>query len=164
MKKRRIYPHFFQGKKRNKEITLGFPHAIELAFNSGWFEYKASNMLNHWKRTKNICMNCRFPFKTNVDKNEVDIIVNAGNKLLFVECKTQINKTTDIDKFNSVAKAYGGTAKTDATPSTDVLNNFDLGIHRTISPYPQETKRKTPFAGYDLWFNRFVKNSCKISA
>ena len=30
-------------------------------------------------------------------------------KLLFVECKTQIAKTTDIDKFRSVVKTYGGT-------------------------------------------------------
>lgn len=99
-----------QGKKGSKEITLKAPHAIELAFNSGWFEYKVANMLSHWKRAKDICMNCRFPFKANVDKNEVDIIVNAGSKLLFVECKTQINSTTDIDKFNSVVRGYGGTA------------------------------------------------------
>ena len=101
---------YLQEKKRNKEIVLKSPHAIDLAFNSGWFEYKVARLLSHWKKAKNIYMNCRFPFKSNVDKNEVDIIVNAGNKLLFVECKTQINKTTDIDKFNSVVRAYGGTA------------------------------------------------------
>lgn len=101
---------YLQGKKRNEEIVLKSPHAIDLAFNSGWFEYKVARLLSHWKKAKNIYMNCRFPFKSNVDKNEVDIIVNAGNKLLFVECKTQINKTTDIDKFNSVVRAYGGTA------------------------------------------------------
>ena len=101
---------FLEGKKRNGEYTLQSPHVIDLAFNSGWFEYKVARLLSHWNRAKNICMNCRFPFKSNVDKNEVDIIVNTGSKLLFVECKTQINKTTDIDKFNSVVKAYGGTA------------------------------------------------------
>ena len=53
-------------------------------------------------------MNCRFSFKQNLDKNETDIIVNTGTKLLFVECKTQIKKTTDIDKFRSVVKTYGG--------------------------------------------------------
>ena len=38
----------------------------------------------------------------------MDIIINTGIKLLFVECKTQITNTTDIDKFRSVIKGYGG--------------------------------------------------------
>jgi len=65
-------------------------------------------MLSKWDKGKNIYLNCHFPFKPNVDKNEVDIIVNTGSKILFVECKTQITHTTDIDKFRSVVKGYGG--------------------------------------------------------
>ena len=42
--------------------------------------------------------------------NEIDIIVNAGEKLLFVECKTQIHDGTDIDKFGNAVKSYGGLA------------------------------------------------------
>jgi len=38
----------------------------------------------------------------------VDIIADLGGKLLFVECKTQISSPTDIDKFNSVVRKYGG--------------------------------------------------------
>jgi hypothetical protein len=41
-------------------------------------------------------------------KNEVDIIVDAGTKLLFVECKTQVKNSTDVDKFASVVRTYGG--------------------------------------------------------
>lgn len=91
-----------------KEFTS--PHAIDLAFFAGWFECKIAHILSRWNKAKEICMNCHFPFKPGFDKNEVDIIINTGNKILFVECKTQINKTTDIDKFRSVIKAYGGTA------------------------------------------------------
>lgn len=89
-----------------KEIES--PNAVELAFNSGWFEYKVARMLCQWPRAKEICLNCRFPFRQNVDKNEVDILVNTGSKVLFVECKTQITNNTDIDKFRSVVKGYGG--------------------------------------------------------
>lgn len=140
---------FLQGKKRSKEIVLKAPHAIDLAFNSGWFEYKVANMLSHWERAKDICMNCRFPFKTNVDKNEVDIIVNAGSKLLFVECKTQINSTTDIDKFNSVVRGYGGTASkalfvTDAK-MTDVAKDkckeYGIMTFSLQEPHLIETER-----------------------
>lgn len=93
-------------------ITRKFtsPHAIELAFFAGWFECKIAHLLSKWSKAKEICMNCHFPFKPGFDKNEVDIIINTGNKILFVECKTQISKTIDIDKFRSVIKAYGGTA------------------------------------------------------
>lgn len=34
--------------------------------------------------------------------------MNTGSKLLFVECKTQIKNETDIDKFASAVKVYGG--------------------------------------------------------
>ncbi|MCQ2230547.1 MAG: DUF1887 family protein [Paludibacteraceae bacterium] len=91
-----------------KEVVLESPHVVDLVFNSGWFEYKVALMLSKWDRSKEICMNCHFPYKPKVDKNETDIIVNTGTKLLFVECKTQITHTTDIDKFRSVVKAYGG--------------------------------------------------------
>jgi hypothetical protein len=40
--------------------------------------------------------------------NEVDIIVNTGKKLLFVECKTQVFNSIDIDKFATVIRNYGG--------------------------------------------------------
>lgn len=91
------------------EFELSSPNIIELAFNSGWFEYKVAKLLSQWSRCKEICMNCVFPFKNNVAKNEVDIIINTGSKILFVECKTQIQNSVDIDKFASVIKNYGGT-------------------------------------------------------
>lgn len=91
------------------EVVLKSPHVVDLLFNAGWFEYKVARMLSKWNRAKEICMNCHFPFRSNIDKNETDIIVNTGAKILFVECKTQITHTTDIDKFRSVVKGYGGT-------------------------------------------------------
>lgn len=94
------------GKKLEKNICS--PHAVHLAFNSGWFDYKVASILAQWEKTNEICLNCRFPSKKNIDKNEVDIIVNTGTKILFVECKTQIYNNTDVDKFSSVIKTYGG--------------------------------------------------------
>ena len=79
-----------------------------MAFNSGWFEFKVAKILSKWDKCKEICMNCKFPFREKVDKNETDILINTGSKVLFVECKTQINNITDIDKFRSVIKNYGG--------------------------------------------------------
>lgn len=94
------------GKKLEKRIRS--PHAINLAFNSGWFEYKVACLLAKWDKAKAIYMNCIFPTMKNVSKNEVDIIVNTGTKVLFVECKTQILNSTDIDKFSTVIRTFGG--------------------------------------------------------
>ena len=100
----------FINKKNGKreEFKCESPNVVDMAFNSGWFEYKVASLLSKWKRCKELCMNCRFPFNPQVDKNETDIIINTGSKVLFVECKTQIKNTTDIDKFRSVIKGYGG--------------------------------------------------------
>ena len=99
---------FLKSKKYEKEITLTSPHAYYMLFDAGWFEYKVAEIFSRWDKAKEIVLNCSFPAKNNVDKNEVDIIINAGTKIIFVECKTQISKITDIDKFRSVVKGYGG--------------------------------------------------------
>ena len=69
-------------------------------------------------------MNCRFPFNPNMDKNEVDILVNTGTKVLFVECKTQIKNTIDIDKFRSVIKKYGGMGSKGLFITDAVMTDF----------------------------------------
>ena len=91
-----------------KKWTLSSPHIIDLFFNAGWFEYKIATIIAQWDKAKEIFLNCRFPLKEGIDKNEVDILVNTGTKVLFVECKTQITSTVDIDKFANVIKKYGG--------------------------------------------------------
>jgi len=94
------------------EFEMNSPHAVNITFNSGWFEYKVARMLSHWRYSKEIRLNCKFPDKRTKNikfpKNEIDIIVNTGTKLLFVECKTKISKSTDIDKFRTAVKNYGG--------------------------------------------------------
>lgn len=95
-----------------KEFLLQSPNAVHLVFNSGWFEYKIALMLSHWRYGKDIRTNCIFPLSESDDtqrpKNEIDIVVNTGHKILFVECKTKITKSTDIDKFRTAVKNYGG--------------------------------------------------------
>lgn len=95
-----------KGKRRER---LKSPHVFDLFFHTGWFEYEVAQMLFNWKFTKEIRLNVCFPYQTdNNAKNEIDIVVNTGNRLLFVECKTQIFDITDIDKFRTAVKNYGG--------------------------------------------------------
>lgn len=96
--------------KKGKELyyRLNSDNIRNLLLNTGWFEYEIANILSGWKYSKEIRLNCVFPASKGSPKNEIDIIINTGTKLLFIECKTQINNETDIDKFASAVKVYGG--------------------------------------------------------
>ena len=84
------------------------PNAVHLFFKTGWFEYKVARIIEKWSKSTEIRTNVVFQTKQGQDDNEVDVLVEMGNKLLFVECKTQVKNPTDIDKFSSVAKKFGG--------------------------------------------------------
>lgn len=96
------------GRGQVMDMTLKSPHLRQLLINSGWFEYKVAGLLALWDKVSDIRLNCKFPASNNAPKNEIDIILNAGGKLLFVECKIQIHEVTDIDKFTAAVKNYGG--------------------------------------------------------
>lgn len=134
-----------------KNETLNSPHAVDLTFNTAWFELYIANMLSRWGKSEKIILNCRFPYNKDIDKNEVDIIVNIGNKILFVECKTQINKSTDIDKFRSVIKTYGGMGSkglfiTDAMMSeVNIAKCKEHGIIPFSLQDPNRPKDKKPY-------------------
>ena len=94
--------------ENNKLFIFSSPNAERLVFKADWFEYEVAKCIAQIYGKENVFMNCRFRSQKNEDKNEVDIIVNTGAKLVFVECKTNISKITDIDKFAAVVKNYGG--------------------------------------------------------
>jgi hypothetical protein len=87
---------------------IGGKYAPSMLLNTGWFEYGVASMLAEIYGKQNVYTNCIFKSINQQDKNEVDVIVHTGQKLLFVECKTKIQNSTDIDKFHSVVKNYGG--------------------------------------------------------
>ena len=92
-----------------KQVHLCSPHVFELVFNAGWFEAEVARRLSSWKYSREVRMNVVFPYSAGNAKNEIDVIVNTGTRLLFVECKTQIHDLTDLDKFSKAVRNYGGT-------------------------------------------------------
>lgn len=83
-------------------------HIDKIVLNTGWFELYVARMIQSAYPEYQIWMNCEFKNRNNRAKNEVDIIVNTGNKLIFVECKTQVYESTAVDKFRSVVHNFGG--------------------------------------------------------
>ena len=111
-----------------REFEMESPHAVSMAFHTGWFEYKVARMLSHWRYAKDIRLNCIFPPKdtqsVKYPKNEIDVVVNTGTKILFVECKTQIASSTDIDKFRTAVKNYGGMGSKALFVTDNVMNDL----------------------------------------
>lgn len=93
-----------------KEFEFECDHACQLISNNAWFELFVAKELSKNQNVREIWMNCEFKTSTGSTKNEVDLILDMGRKLFFVECKTRIFDTTDIDKFHSVIKNFSGTS------------------------------------------------------
>lgn len=110
------------GRNRSQSITVTSPKALDMVFNSGWFEYEVAKMFEGWVHAKEIRMNVYFPSRNNMAKNEIDIIVDMGNRLLFVECKTHLFNSTDIDKFRTAVKNYGGTGSIALFVTDDIMS------------------------------------------
>ena len=105
-------PHAFSIDLANYGYAeLCSTHIEHLLFNTGWFEYLIARLLSKWKQQREIFLNVKFRLiETGVEINEVDIVVRTKKKYLFVECKTSAYSPSDVDKFNDVAKNYGGIA------------------------------------------------------
>ena len=119
-----------------KPTYLLSPHALDIVFNNGWFELKTAMELSKNPMVKNIWMNCEFVAKGNMSKNEIDIILDMGNKLFFVECKTMVFEMTDIDKFHSAIKNFSGTS----SKGIFVVNDLPSVKHKKYSTVQEKCK------------------------
>lgn len=90
------------------EETLTSPHIFDLVFNAGWFEAEVARHMSLWAHAHEVKIGVEFPYVDGNSKNEIDVIVNTGQRLVFVECKTQIHNLTDLDKFSKAVHNYGG--------------------------------------------------------
>ena len=92
-----------------RKETLTSPHVFDLVLNAGWFEAEVARILSSWRHSHEVRLNVTFPYTEGNPKNEIDVIVNTSDRLLFVECKTSIHTLTDLDKFSKAVRNYGGT-------------------------------------------------------
>lgn len=100
--------HTFEVVLMKNAQTFSSPHAEHIVLNTGWFELYTARLIGKKYGAENIRLNCIFRNTRKLPKNEIDIVINTGQKLIFVECKTQVAKSIDVDKFNSAVRNYGG--------------------------------------------------------
>lgn len=101
-------------------------HLFDILFNSGWFELKTAVELSKNERINKIWLNCEFADSEGNPKNEIDMIAELDNRLLFVECKTMIHDSTDIDKFRSALRNFSGTSSTGIFVTNDRPNAVSM--------------------------------------
>lgn len=88
-----------QGKNSFKILTTGL-----------WWELIIGMAVKDWKSAKEILMSLAIKSNRNVkmDKNEIDILINTGKNIFFIECKSGNVTQSDLNKIKTVSKLYGG--------------------------------------------------------
>lgn len=129
----KAFTMILERKGKMKKKVLASPNIRSLLLNTGWFEYEVAALFNKWTCAEYVVTNVRFSINSTDgqqrEANETDIVVKTKDKFLFVECKTQVANSTDIDKFNEVGKSFGGLASkrifiTDVEPNANAKDKF----------------------------------------
>lgn len=93
-----------------------YPEADMLLFEGRWWETLVADAIYKWAKDKydvwtSVVFNPKKDDYTKdgvrITKNEIDILINLGNKFLFVECKSNSFNQDDIYKLNRVTQTYG---------------------------------------------------------
>lgn len=81
-----------------------------LFFYAAWWELIVAKEISNWPKAKELLVQCELPFKgdSKILKSEIDVLVNLGRKLIFIECKSGIVKQEDINKMKIIKDTYGG--------------------------------------------------------
>lgn len=127
-------PDFALDLQKSK-IGIKAKRAFNIAFNGGWWELLVADSIKKWRKIYELNLNVELYSKTTSNiKNEIDIVVSTGKKLIFIECKSGYIKQDDINKIRTVNKLYGGVACKSILvckykPRPDIIEKCkDLGI------------------------------------
>lgn len=132
--------------------SLESEHLSDILFNTAWFELKVAKDIKENKNVKNVWLNCTFPYTKGNPKNEIDIIVELPDRLLFVECKTMIHDITDIDKFAMAMKNYSGISTNGLFVTLDKPGKYNKNRKRNLEDAKEKCKdNNIQFFNYALW-------------
>ncbi len=119
----------------NSSIAIKSPNAFNIAFNGIWWELIVADSIKNWNKIHEMKLNVELYSKTtSYIKNEIDIVINTGKTLIFIECKSGNVKQEDINKIRAVKRLYGGIASKSILvckykPRPDIIEKcMDLGI------------------------------------
>lgn len=99
-------------KTPKSEFNTYHPNAFFICFSGLWWELVVASAARNWELKKEMLIGVEL--LANIDekfpKNEIDIILNTGKNMVFIECKSGNVKQADINKIRVVKRMYGGIA------------------------------------------------------
>ncbi len=116
-------------KKGNPLLNLTHSNSVFLLFGGRWWEAVVSSHVRTWteqykedtEEINNIEAWQSVIFQANSNdekvKNEIDILINNKNNLIFLECKSGFITQDDVYKMDSVRETYGGDSSVSALAS-----------------------------------------------
>ncbi|MDL2255254.1 DUF1887 family CARF protein [Parabacteroides sp. OttesenSCG-928-G06] len=126
------------------------PNSIYLYFKASWWETLVAHQVRIWSERKKNPPEAwqNVLFQTDAEncqsKNEVDVLVNSKQKLIFIECKSGQVTQNDIYKIDGVRETYGGDISRAVLASYYPVENYlaekckDLQIHVFAPQYFEE--------------------------
>lgn len=100
--------------KNRTILRLPQTNACHLYFEGRWWETLVANQVRNWSQSQNNRPEVwqSVIFQTESDstqtKNEIDVLLNNEQKLIFIECKSGQVTQNDIYKIDAVRETYGG--------------------------------------------------------
>lgn len=139
------------GSNGKKVEEFESEHVFDILFHAGWFELKVADVLRKTlPEAKDIRMNGMFVDSDGLAKNEFDIIVDCGTRLIFVECKTMVFDTTDIDKFRSALRNFSGTSSSGLFVTYERPNEYTKDRYQLAMEKCRDNDIQT--FNYSLWY------------
>lgn len=95
-------------------LKISSPNAGMLFFKGRWWETLVAHKVRSWSQTRSSLPEVwqSVVFQTEGDntrtKNEVDVLLNNEQKLIFIECKSGQVTQNDVYKVDAVRETYGG--------------------------------------------------------
>ena len=85
-------------------------NAFKILSSGLWWELIVASAISSWKSAREVHMSLAIKSNADskLDKNEIDILINTGQKILFIECKSGKVTQSDINKMRAIGKFYGG--------------------------------------------------------
>lgn len=103
---------YFNLQTSDLQINFESKNAFKIAFNGLWWELIVAETLRKWTKIFELRLGLEVFSKTEngAIKNEIDILINTGFNLIFIECKSGDVIQEDINKIRVVKRLYGGLA------------------------------------------------------
>jgi len=83
---------------------------LEICFTGLWWELVVAQTVRSWKMKYEMKMGVEIFSNSDQSetKNELDIVLNSGKNMVFIECKSGLVKQEDINKMRAIKRVYGG--------------------------------------------------------